>query len=172
MDHESALMTTASELINIPGTEVSALRPIRRPTPPRPKRLPVNNEAFQCHCFEAAAESKKTQMGSLAISSEARRDLLFGPMQRPVADEKEENADDDASADLRPSGTQAFGQAPNKKDGTSGEMPEAGGVKRRNAFNRISNCQVSGSPNDVNSKKARDDRNAMASIEGMRRDHR
>src|SRR5215831_5450637 len=77
MDHESALMTTASELINIPGTEVSALRPIRRPTPPRPKRLPVNNEAFQCHCFEAAAESKKTQMGSLAISSEARPDGTF-----------------------------------------------------------------------------------------------
>src|SRR5262245_34157903 len=92
-------------------------------------------------------------------------------MQRPVANEKEENADDDAGADLRPSGTQALSQTPCEKNGTGNEMPEAGGVKRRNAFNRICNCQVSGSPDDVNSKKARDDRNAMASLESTRRGH-
>src|SRR5579859_1148449 len=77
MDHESALITTANELTNMPGTEVSALRPIRRPTPPKPKRLPVNSKAFQCHCFAAAAESRKTQIGSLAISSEARPEGTF-----------------------------------------------------------------------------------------------
>src|SRR5215472_10892292 len=77
MDHESALITTASELTNIPGTDVSALRPIKRPTPPKPKRLPVSSEAFQCHCLAAAAESRKTQIGSLAIKSEARPDGTF-----------------------------------------------------------------------------------------------
>src|SRR5215469_9809148 len=77
MDHESALITTASELTNIPGTAVSELRSIKRATPPKPKRLPLNNEAFQCHCLAAAAESRKTQMGSLAISNEARPEGTF-----------------------------------------------------------------------------------------------
>src|SRR5215831_16035240 len=102
---------------------------------------------------------------------QARWDLLLGPMQRPVANEKEENADDDAGADLRPSGTQALSQTPCEKNGTGNEMPEAGGVKRRNAFNRISNCQVRGSPDEVNSKKARDDRKAMPSLEKTLSDH-
>src|SRR2546430_8993706 len=60
MDHESALVTTASELMNMPGTDVSALRPIKRPTPPKPNRLPVSREAFQSHCLDR----KSTRLNS------------------------------------------------------------------------------------------------------------
>src|SRR5207249_9764742 len=70
-------MTTASELTNRPGTDVSALFPIRRATPPSPNRIPASKREFQCHCFAAAAESKKTQIGSLAISREARPEGTF-----------------------------------------------------------------------------------------------
>src|SRR5215467_7150781 len=84
MDHESALTTTASELMNMPGTDVRALRPIKSPTPPKPKRLPVSSAAFQCHCLAAAAESRKTQIGSLAINSEASPDGTFCSAQCSV----------------------------------------------------------------------------------------
>src|SRR5438034_479401 len=39
--------------------------------------LPICKREFQCHCFAAAAESKKTQIGSLAISREARPEGTF-----------------------------------------------------------------------------------------------
>jgi len=83
--------------------------------------------------------------------------LLLGPMQRAVADEKEEDPDDEAGADLRPGGAQTFGQAPEKKNRTRGEVANSRRVERRNGFNGIANGQIRGAPNHVNGKKAKDD---------------
>ena len=104
--------------------------------------------------------------------SQAGRNFLFGPVQRAVANQKKEEANDDASADLRPSGTQALGQAPGDKNGACKEMPEARGVERRNAFHCITNGQIGGSPNEVNGKKAKDDGNAVPPLQRRRGDHR
>src|SRR5262245_13580951 len=93
-------------------------------------------------------------------------------MQRAMADKKEENSDHDAGANLRPRGTQALGHAPHEKNGACKEMPEARRVERRNAFHRIANRQIRGSPDKVNGEKAKDNRNAVAPIESRRRDHR
>jgi len=82
--------------------------------------------------------------------------LLLGPMQRAVADEKEEDPDDEAGADLRPGGAQTFGQAP-EKNRTRGEVANSRRVERRNGFNGIANGQIRGAPNHVNGKKAKDD---------------
>src|SRR5437660_10042168 len=67
-------MTTASELTNRPGTDVSALFPIRRATPPSPNRITASKREFQCPCFAAAAESKNTQIRPLARSRAARQE--------------------------------------------------------------------------------------------------
>src|SRR5690242_5875641 len=101
--------------------------------------------------------------------SQAGRNFLFGPVQRTVANEKEEDADDDAGTDLRPSGTQALGHAPGEKNGACKKMPEARRVKRRNAFHCITNGQIGGSPDEVNGKKAEDNSKAMASLKRTRR---
>src|SRR5215472_223503 len=100
---------------------------------------------------------------------QAGGNLLFRPMQRAVPDEKEEDPDDEAGADLRPGGAQTFGQAPEKKDRTRGEVPNSGRVERRNGFNGIANGQIRGSPNQVNGKKAKDDGEAVWLRESPRR---
>src|SRR6266568_3572213 len=93
--------------------------------------------------------------------SQAGWDFLFGPMQRTVANEKEEESNDDAGANLRPRGTQPLGLAPGEKNGACKEMPEARRVERRNAFHCITNGQIGGSPDEINGEKAKDHGNAV-----------
>src|SRR5207244_12543690 len=70
------------------------------------------------------------------------RSLLLGPVQRTVADEKEENANDDTRADLRPGGAEAFRPAPEEKNRPRGEVAHSGRVERWDGFNRIANSQI------------------------------
>src|SRR5215472_1330637 len=90
-------------------------------------------------------------------------------MQRTVADEKEEDPDDEAGAELRPGGALAFGQAPEKKNRARGEVANSGGVERRNGSNGIANGQIRGAPNQVNGKKAEDHGEAVRFRESSRK---
>src|ERR1041384_5569843 len=93
--------------------------------------------------------------------SQAGGNFLFGPVQRTVANEKEEDSNNDAGTDVRPSRTQAPGQAPGEKNGACKQMPEARGGKRRYAFDCITNGQIGGSPDEVNGEETKDNRNAV-----------
>src|SRR5229473_8691393 len=79
--------------------------------------------------------------------------FLLRPVERAVADKKEECADDDAGANLRPSRSKTLCQAPGEQNRARYQVPEAGGVKRRNCFHGVTNREVCRSPDDVNGKK-------------------
>src|SRR5260370_36662355 len=65
-------------------------------------------------------------------------------MECAVADEKEESADDDAGANLRPGGAQALGQAPEKENRACSKMSDAGRIERRNCLDGVTNSKVGG----------------------------
>src|SRR5216684_787875 len=92
------------------------------------------NEAGQQRCIGAPAsgnDGKKQEyperLAGDEARGEARRHLLLRPVQGAVATEKEESADDEAGADLRPGGPQALGKAPRQKNQAGDEVPDSGG---------------------------------------------
>jgi len=67
----------------------------------KPQEIPAKRAPFKRHRRAAAALSRETQIGSLAMSSEARPEGLFAlPSAACRANQKEEKTDDEACADL------------------------------------------------------------------------
>jgi len=84
-------------------------------------------------------------------------------VKRAVADEKEKYADDDAGANLRPSGSQSLSQAPDEENRARYQVAEARGVERRNRFHGVTNREVRGTPYEVDGEKGQNDGGAMQS---------
>jgi len=74
-------------------------------------------------------------------------------VQRAVADEKEESADDDAGVNLRPGGAQALGKAPEEENCPRSEMTDASRIERGNRLDSVTNGQIGGTPDQVNGKE-------------------
>jgi len=55
-------------------------------------------------------------------------------VKRAVANQEEEGANDDAGANLRPSGAETLGPAPDEEDQAGDQVADACGVERRNGF--------------------------------------
>src|SRR5438552_2762782 len=91
----------------------------------------------------------------------ARRHFLLRPMQGSVANQKEEETDDEAGAELGPGRPQAFREAPSKKNRAGGQVAQACGVERRNRFNGVTNREVCGTPDEVNGEKGKNDGGAI-----------
>src|SRR5438552_1892391 len=93
----------------------------------------------------------------------ARSSFVFRPMKRAVADQKEECADNDAGANLRPGGRKMFCQAPDEENRAGRQVAEAGGVEWGNRLHGITNRQVCGAPDEADGKKGKDDEGAIQS---------
>src|SRR5439155_10152604 len=91
----------------------------------------------------------------------AGRHFLLRPVQGSVANQKEEETDDEAGANLGPRWAKTFCQAPSKKNRAGGQVAEARGVERRNRFNGVTNREVCGTPDEVNGEKGKNDAGAI-----------
>src|SRR5690242_184389 len=89
------------------------------------------------------------------------RHFLLRPVQRAVTNQKEEKTDDEAGANLGPSGPQAFREAPGKKNGAGGQVAEPCGIERRNRRDCVTNREIRGTPNEVNGEKGKNDGGAV-----------
>src|SRR5882757_2277865 len=72
MDHEMAPSSTATAANNTPGAERKVSPWNKRPTPTRPRTRPPKSVTFMRHLRSATAEARKTQMGSLAMTTAHR----------------------------------------------------------------------------------------------------
>jgi len=74
--------------------------------PIRPNRIRRANIHSSARPRAAAEDIRKTMMGSIADQQrcEAAWHILLGPVERAMAEEKKEEADDHAGAHLRPVG--------------------------------------------------------------------
>src|ERR1700694_2467366 len=78
------------------------------------------------------------------------------PMQQPVADEKEEKAEDDPGAPSLASRPLSFPQCPGEEDGPRKEMTGRGGEQRRDRFDRVADGEESRAPDHVDGKEGED----------------
>jgi len=89
-------------------------------------------------------------------------------VKRAVADQKEEDADDDAGANLRPGGAKTFCQAPDEENRAGDQVAKARRVERRDRFHGIPNGKVRGTPDEVDGKERENNRDAMSTGNGRR----
>ena len=82
-------------------------------------------------------------------------------MQGAVATEKEESADDEAGADLRPGGPQALGKAPRQKNQAGDEVPDSGGVERGDGLHGVADGEIRGAPDQVDREKGKEHHGAI-----------
>ena len=68
--------------------------------------------------------------------------MLFGPMQRAVANQEKQRAHDRARDPVLAPRTIAAQTGPRQQDSTCNGVAYARGEQRRNGFNRVANRQV------------------------------
>src|SRR6266478_2640300 len=84
------------------------------------------------------------------------RHAQLRPVEQPVADEKEEKAEDDPGAPSLASRPLSFPQRPGEEDGARNQMTGRGGEQRRDRLDSVADGEESRAPDHVDGKEGED----------------